>query len=171
MRLTRTSGSVGGLGGRPPRSTRLTISRSGLGNMGSLPDRPRGIRIIKAALGRLPSRRRVRHASHRTIMPRRLHLPRPQPRQRPRHRVPQARRLRRLRPHDGRGRRPHIHEHPGLLPDAQPLPPGPLAPRGRRSEPLGALADDHPRPPLPAVLSLRRPRMARSVQGVLDPGR
>ena len=55
---------------------------------------------------------------------------------------------------------------PRPLPDDQPLPPGPLARRRRRSEHLDGLADERPRPPPPPTLPFWRLRLAGPVQSV-----
>ena len=59
----------------------------------------------------------------------------------------------------------------GLLRDAQPLPPGALAVRRRRPEPVDAMAADDARAAVPQALRLERSRLAGPVQGVSHPGR
>lgn len=86
-------------------------------------------------------------------------LPRAQPWQRPGHRLSQGWRLRRLRAADlGRMLAP-ADARAGGVPDAQPLPPGPLAAGGRGHLALDALPAQRPRPPLP--VPLRRKRACR----------
>jgi hypothetical protein len=95
---------------------------------------------------------RVPSATDRSRIPRWLDVPCAEPRQRPRPGLPRARGLPLLSRDDGRGHDPHPDAGPGLLPDAQPFPPGPLVSSRRRSQPLDALALDHPCPPLFAAL-------------------
>ena len=110
------------------------------------------------------------HASHGPSVCRRRLLPRPEPGQRPRHRLPQGRRLPGLPHRDPRPRGRSADAAARLLSDAQPLPPGAVARRRRRPQPLDALADDGPRPAVPPPLPQRRPRLAGAVQGVPGPG-
>ena len=91
------------------------------------------------------------HAPHRTPRPRRVRVPRAQPRQRPRHGLRRRRRLRGLRAGAvrdagvGAPARPAVAGAAGLLPDAQPLASGAAAGRGRAVGPGHAAADRHAR--------------------------
>jgi DNA sulfur modification protein DndD len=106
------------------------------------------------------------YATRRTSLCRRGLLPRAQPRERSPPGLLQGRRLRRL-PQGHRARlRRGAAAGAGLLPAAQPLPPGGPARGRRRPEPLDALAAEHPRAPLSPALPLRRPPLAGPLPGL-----
>ena len=112
-----------------------------------------------------------RHAPNRWVLLGRLLVSCPQSGERAGDCVSEALRFRRVPRPDGRVECSHSDAHPRLLPYAQSLPPGPLAARGRRCQPLDALADDNACAPPPGTLSVQRSCLAGTVQSISNPGR
>ena len=104
---------------------------------------------------------RSQHATHRTRFPRRLLLPRLEPGQRPRHRLPQGGRLRGFRAVAPGGRRAGPHSLAGVLLDAESFSSGALAAScrpGPEKSPLAGVrepATNRGRGPAPACEVVR----------------